>query len=49
MSKVKQHVTEEIIQKFLEGKSKDKSTVVVKESDAYYKENDNKCFKTGLE
>lgn len=48
IGRVKDHVTEEIVKKYLEKKTDSNNDIHVKEIDTYRKIADNKCFKVGL-
>lgn len=48
ISRVKDHVTEEIVKNYLGKKTSNNSDIYVKEIDTYKKSKDNRCFKVGL-
>lgn len=48
LSRVKDHVTEEIVKNYLENKTSSTNDIYVKEIDTFRKLKDNRCFKVGL-
>ncbi|KAG5886281.1 hypothetical protein JTB14_002775 [Gonioctena quinquepunctata] len=48
ISRVKEHVTEDNIKKYLDEKTKNKGQIYGKEIDTYKKTTDNKCFEIGI-
>lgn len=48
VGKVKDHVTEDLVKKYLQKKTNPENNIYVREIDTYKKIKDNKCFKVGI-